>query len=97
MHSFAALCHRLAFQQSPLATFPDVGNTGSPYHTGVMFASRVASKKLLDQWANVIISGQFHGDQVTRVVTLCEVSLRFINNLFLGCISINCKCNEFNK
>lgn len=73
LRDFLALC--LAQRSAPLAAFPDAGNTGSPYHTGVLFTSRNASAPLLERWAAAILSGSYPGDQRALVDVVAELRL----------------------
>lgn len=43
--------------------FVDVGNTGSTYHTGIIWLRRHVSQPLLDLWGENIMNGEFGADQ----------------------------------
>jgi hypothetical protein len=58
-----------------LGAFPDSGNTGSPFHTGVLFASRGRSEPLLERWAAAILGGHYQGDQKALADVVAELRL----------------------
>jgi hypothetical protein len=63
--------------QPPVITlYKDFGNTGMPYHTGVLFMSRAESQPLLDRWGDVILNGWTKSDQKCINQTINELGLR---------------------
>jgi hypothetical protein len=45
------------------ACFRDIGNTGSPFHTGVLVLWPSASRDILRWWGEAIVSGDYPADQ----------------------------------
>ncbi len=73
LRDFFSLCFER--RAAPLAAFPDSGNTGSPYHTGVVFSSRNSSAALLERWAAAIVSGAYQGDQKALADVVDELQI----------------------
>jgi len=66
MESFIRTCKRLKKQKGGdaiVTLFVDIGNTGSPYHTGVIWFNRMTSIPLLSVWGVTISKGIFTSDQ----------------------------------
>ena len=64
--------HLSAPRRTALTLFKDIGNSHSPYHTGVMMMTRKHSAALLSQWKTAILSGNHRVDQ-KAIVDAVEV------------------------
>ncbi len=57
-------------KKTVLALFRDVGISGAPYHTGVMFMSRKKSRRLFEEWAAEMLTGKYTRDQHALAATV---------------------------
>jgi hypothetical protein len=68
--------HRRSSPPPAITLYKDFGNTGMPYHTGVLFMNRAESQPLLDRWGDVILDGWTKSDQKCINQTINELGLR---------------------